>query len=133
LLLSPSKLPCSPPPWGTLTAINTKTGKLKWQVPLGQSPGAPPGIATMAGSLNLGGPIVTAGGLIFIGASLDANLKAFDVETGTLLWRGSLPTSARSVPMTYVARGKQFVVISAGGHDGTLTPIDNRLVAFALP
>ena len=133
LLLSPSKLPCSPPPWGTLAAIDARTGKLKWQVPLGESPGVPASIATTAGSLNLGGPIVTAGGLIFIGASLDANLKAFDVETGKLLWRGSLPTSARSVPMTYETSGKQFVVISAGGHDGTLTPIDNRLVAFALP
>ena len=76
---------------------------------------------------------MTAGGLVFIGASLDAYLKAYDVENGTLLWRGSLPTSARSVPMTYETGRKQFVVISAGGHEGTLTKLDNRLVAFSLP
>jgi len=131
LLFSPSKLPCSPPPWGTLAAVDTATGKLKWQVPLGETPATPSNIAGAAGSVNLGGPIITAGGLIFIGASLDSYLKAYDVETGKLLWRGSLPTSARSVPMTYEVNGKQFVVIAAGGHDG-ITPIDNRLVAFSL-
>ena len=81
LLFSPSKLPCSPPPWGTLAAVDTATGKLKWQVPLGETPATPSNIAGAAGSVNLGGPIITAGGLIFIGASLDSYLKAYDVET----------------------------------------------------
>lgn len=132
LLLSPSRLPCNPPPWGTLAAIDVATGALKWQVPLGELPKVPPELAK-AGSINLGGPIVTAGGLAFIGASFDPFLKAYDTETGALLWRGPLPTSARSTPMTYEAGGKQFVVISAGGHERGFTAIDNTVVAFSLP
>jgi quinoprotein glucose dehydrogenase len=133
LLRSPSGLPCNPPPWGTLAAVAVATGEIRWQVPLGEFPKLPAEVAKSAGSISLGGPIVTAGGLTFIGASFDSFLKAYDVETGALLWRGALPTSARSVPMTYIAGGKQFVVISAGGHEGTITRIDNTVVAFSLP
>jgi quinoprotein glucose dehydrogenase len=84
------------------------------------------------GSINLGGPIVTAGGLVFIGASLESSIKAFDVETGAEVWRGTLPTSARSVPMTYEVNGRQYLAIAAGGHGG-ISKIDNTLVVFALP
>jgi quinoprotein glucose dehydrogenase len=133
LLRSPSGLPCNPPPWGILAAVDASTGEMKWETPLGEFPKLPPELAKTAGSISLGGPIVTAGGLVFIGASLDPFLKAYDVDTGALLWRGSLPTSARSVPMTYEAGGRQFVAISAGGHEGTLTRIDNTIVAFSLP
>lgn len=132
LLRAPSGLPCTAPPWGTLAAIEVSTGKLRWQVPLGEMPGAPEGPARKGGSINLGGPMVTAGGLIFIGASLDSYLKAFDVETGAELWRGKLPTSSRAVPMTYEVRGKQYVAVAAGGHGG-VTKLDNTIVTFSLP
>lgn len=130
LLRAPSGLPCTPPPWGTLAAIDAATGVVKWQVPLGGMPGVPE--EPKLGSINLGGPIATAGGLVFIGASLDANLKAFDVETGAELWRGVLPTSVRATPMTYEAGGRQYVAVAAGGHGG-ITKADNTLVVFALP
>ncbi len=124
-LRTSSGLPCTPPPWGTLTAVDVNTGAIRWQVPLGEFPGVPENSARAMGSINLGGPIVTAGGLIFIGASLDPSLKAFDVETGTELWRGLLPTSSRAVPMTYEVGGRQYVAVAAGGHD-SITPVDNH-------
>ena len=132
LLRAPSGLPCTAPPWGTLAAIDAASGTVKWQVPLGGMPGMPDEMARKTGSINLGGPVVTAGGLAFIGASLDSNLKAFDVETGVELWRGALPTSARATPMTYEAGGRQYVAVAAGGHGG-VTKSDNTLVVFALP
>ena len=128
LLRAPTGLPCTAPPWGTLAAIDAATGALRWQVPLGEMFGA----GSKLGSINLGGPIVTAGGLVFIGASLDTNLKAFDVETGVELWQGLLPTSARATPMTYEVGGRQYVAVAAGGHGG-ITKSDNTIVVFALP
>lgn len=130
-LRAPSGLPCTAPPWGTLAAIDVNTGALRWQAPLGDFPGVPASAGKL-GSVNLGGPIVTAGGVVFIGASLDASLKAFDVETGAELWRGKLPTSARATPMTYEVGGTQYVAIAAGGHSD-VTKIDNTLVVFRLP
>ena len=86
------------------------------------------------GSPALGGPIVTGGGLVFLGATLDPYFKAFDAETGALLWKAKLPTSARATPMTYrTAQGKQYVVIAAGGHDAPQSPLGDALVAFSLP
>ncbi len=118
-LLSPKKLPCTAPPWGRMLAIDVTTGEKKWDVPLGRlfvaagEPGTPPDW----GSIVLGGPIVTAGGLVFQAGTLDNALYAFDVETGKQLWRGELPTSARATPMTFKGPdGKQYVVISDGGH-----------------
>ena len=127
LLRAPSGLPCTAPPWGTLAAIDAATGSVKWQVPLGEMGSMP----AKSGSINLGGPIVTAGGLVFIGASLDTNLKAFDVETGAELWRGPLPTSVRATPMTYEVNGRQYVAVAAGGHGG-ITKSDNTIVVFAM-
>jgi quinoprotein glucose dehydrogenase len=128
-LLTPSRRPCNAPPWGTLTAIDTKTGEKRWEVPLGEfAPGHPE-----LGSPNLGGPIVTAGNLIFIGAAFDSHIRAFDVETGKLLWTGDLPNSARATPMTYQGSdGKQYLVISAGGHKG-VNEIGDYVIGFALP
>ena len=132
-LLGPGQAPCNPPPWGTLAAVDVATGALKWEVPLGAVPWLPD--QTMAakwGSPSLGGPIVTAGGLVFIGASFDAYLKAFDIETGREVWKGKLPTSARATPMTYRAGSKQYVVIAAGGHDAPGVAQGDAIVAFAL-
>jgi quinoprotein glucose dehydrogenase len=130
-LRAPSGLPCHPPPFGALTAVDPATGKIRWEVPLGQLPF--PGARPEWGSINLGGPLATAGGLVFIGASLDPAIRAFDAATGALLWKGALPASARSVPMSFEGpSGKQYVVIAAGGHDPALGPLDNAVVAFRL-
>ncbi len=130
-LRSPSGSPCNAPPWGTLNAIDADTAAVKWTVPVGQFPGAPAGL----GSINLGGPIVTAGGVIFMAGTLDSAIRAFDVNTGEELWKGALPTSARATPMTFRGpNGKQYLVISAGGHGiREYGPLGDSLVAFTLP
>lgn len=136
-LLAPgSRLPCTPPPWGTMVAVRASTGEVVWRTPFGRIPWAErfPDVASW-GSFALGGPIATAGGLVFSAGTLDAALYAFDSASGRELWRGTLPTSARATPMTYRGRdGRQFVVISAGGHavDGGM-PLGDHVVAFALP
>jgi quinoprotein glucose dehydrogenase len=121
---------CTPPPYGSLHAISLRTGRTLWDVPLGTA--APLGHPEISGFVNLGGPILTASGLIFIGATPDASLRAFDLATGRELWRGRLPAGARSTPMTYAVQGRQFVVIAAGG-DGEIFGRADELVAFALP
>ena len=136
-LLGPkTHLPCTPPPWGTLVAIKSATGELAWRVPLGQFPGTEkmPGLEK-SGSIALGGPIATAGGLVFTAGTLEPAIYAFDVRTGERLWKGSLPTSARSTPMTDLGPdGRQYVVIAAGGHGTPIgPPIGDYLVAFAVP
>jgi quinoprotein glucose dehydrogenase len=135
-LVTPNLGVCNPPPWGALSAIDLSSGKLRWEVPLGTMPEASnvPG-AERLGSLNLGGPITTASGLIFIGAARDNFLRAFDIGTGKELWKGELPASPQATPMTYqlVAGGKQYVVIAAGGHGKLKTKLGDTLVAFALP
>ena len=131
-LRSPKGLPCSPPPWGSLVAIDLRTGARRWDVPLGRMP-SPEGTLLSAdwGSPNLGGPIVTAGGLVFIAATLDRRIRAFDVESGNVLWSGELPAGGKATPMTYAAGGRQFVVIAAGG--GGRFGTGDHIVAFALP
>jgi quinoprotein glucose dehydrogenase len=136
LLAPKTMLPCTPPPWGTLAAIKAATGEIAWQVPLGKFPGtdgAPD--AAQWGSIALGGPIATAGGLVFTAGTFEPAIYAFDVKTGRQLWTGHLPTSARSTPMTYRGPdGRQYIVISAGGHGTQLgPPLGDYLVAFALP
>ena len=131
LLVSPKRVPCTPPPWGTLLAIDTTSGDKKWEVPLGHFPG---GLPEKFGSISLGGPIVTGGGLVFIAGTIDSNIYAFDVETGKELWRGALPTSARSMPMTYEGPdGKQYIVVCAGGHGiPGAGPLGDYVMAFSL-
>jgi len=134
-LQSPSDLPCSAPPWGTLTAVDLVTGTIRWQIPLGSMEnfgGVHPGIPS--GSINLGGAIATAGGLVFIAGTTDPHIRAFDSTTGKLLWEAELPASGHATPMTYQSGGKQYVVIAAGGHQRIPEerPGD-ALVAFTLP
>ncbi|MGH9614532.1 MAG: pyrroloquinoline quinone-dependent dehydrogenase, partial [Bryobacteraceae bacterium] len=126
-LFSPHRLPCNPPPWGTLTAVDLKTGEKRWEVPLGSmAPGTPPG------SINLGGPTATAGGLIFDAAAMDTRFRAFDSRTGKEIWSAELPASAQSTPMSYSYKGRQYVVICAGGHGKLSTKQGDAVVAFAL-
>ncbi len=134
-LLSPERCPCNPPPWGALSAVDSATGKIAWEVPLGVVPWlANHPDAAKWGSLNLGGPVTTAGGLVFIGATLDPYLRAFETATGKELWKGKLPASARSTPMTFQSpHGKQFVVISANGHNFAESGPHDEILAFALP
>ncbi len=136
ILLSPKRVPCTPPPFGSLVAVNVATGTVAWRVPLGApGPLAPAGAAggVALGSPNLGGPIVTAGGLAFVAAALDRQLRAFDVETGRELWRGALPAGGKATPMTYLAGGRQFVAIAAGGDGGDVWGKSDEIVVFALP
>jgi len=134
ILKAPSGLPCTPPPWGALVGINLETGAKAWEVPLGDPATLRPQLAALSktplGLPNLGGPIVTAGGIAFIGAALDHYLRAFDVETGRELWRGELPAGARATPMTYESGGRQFVVICVGG--GEDWGPGDYVVAFSL-
>ena len=133
--MSPLGVPCTPPPWGTLTAIDMDTGKVNWQIPFGKVRRF--GITFPAflgwGTSILGGPITTGGGLIFMGASMDKKMRALDVRTGEELWQASLPYAGMAVPMTYMANGKQYVVMAAGGNRRTFTEEGDALVAFALP
>jgi quinoprotein glucose dehydrogenase len=124
-------MPCTAPPWGLLNAIDADTADVKWTVPLGEMFGAP----AHFGSVSLGGPMVTAGGLVFMAGTLDPAIRAFDVTSGEELWKGELPTSARSTPMTFRGpNGKQYVVVAAGGHGiPGAAPLGDSLVAFSLP
>jgi quinoprotein glucose dehydrogenase len=137
-LLSPLGAPCNPPPWGTLVAIDVATGAQRWEIPLGTTRDLAPfpvWLFTPKGVPSIGGPITTASGLTFIGATTDRYLRAFDTATGEELWKGRLPSSAQATPMTYRLRedGRQFVVVAAGGHGLIPTTPGDALVAYALP
>jgi quinoprotein glucose dehydrogenase len=128
--------PCQKPPWGRLVAVNAATGDIAWQVPLGITEQLPAD-KQRTGRLNLGGPITTAGGLLFIGATNDRRFRAFDSRTGEELWAAELAMSAHAVPITYRASdGKQYVAIVAAGAsaiDGPYPADAQALVAYALP
>jgi quinoprotein glucose dehydrogenase len=131
--LDPDGYPAVVPPWGTLTAIDLATGEQAWQGPLGEYPELAAQGLRNTGSENYGGPIVTAGGLVFIGAtSYDKKFRAFDKSTGRLLWEAALPFSGIGTPATYEAAGRQFVVVPAGGGKDEAAS-GGVYVAFALP
>jgi quinoprotein glucose dehydrogenase len=128
VFLSSLGIPCVKPPWGTLNAVDMVHGTVKWQVPLGNAPY----VHLNLGMPNLGGPIVTASGLVFIAASLDDRLRAFDINTGKMLWEVTLPAGGQATPMTYSINGRQYIVIAAGGYKDASTRGD-YLIAYALP
>jgi quinoprotein glucose dehydrogenase len=132
-------VPCKAPPWGTLTAIDLQTRKIVWQHPVGTTRDTGPfnihfNLPLPTGIFNIGGNLLTEGGLVFMGATADDYLRAFDVRNGRELWRARLPAGGQATPMSYVgADGKQYVVIAAGGHGGLGTRSGDYLQAFALP
>lgn len=133
-LIGPLGVPCNPPPWGVLAAIDLKAGKILWEMPLGTTEEiAPLHLALPWGVPALGGSVVTAGGVLFIGAAMDDYLRAFDAKTGEELWQGRLPTAAHATPMTYEWQGRQYVVVAAGGHGDLGNTTSDSFVAFALP
>jgi quinoprotein glucose dehydrogenase len=134
-MIGPDGVPCNRPPWGVLTAIDLETGATKWERPLGAIPALAnrPG-SEKWGSPNLGGAMITAGGLIFAGGAVDQRLHAFDVETGTEVWSAQLPAGVHGSPMTFVTRdGEEYVVVAAGGHKELRDKVGDYIVAFALP
>jgi quinoprotein glucose dehydrogenase len=135
MLASPFGLPCTPPPWGTLAAVDLRRNAIRWQVMLGSTRDMTPWFvpSPTLGMPNMGGPIITDGGIVFIGASMDNYLRAFDIDTGRELWKGRLPAGGQATPMSYEANGRQFVVIAAGGHGKLGTKRGDYIVAFALP
>ena len=127
-LLAPSGFPCNTPPWGTVAAVDLFEGTKVWDVPLGSF------IPAMnTGTITLGGPMVTAGGIVFTSAAMDGFLRAFDSETGQEIWKYQLPAGGQATPMTYSIGGKQYVVIAAGGHGKLGTKQGDYVLAFTLP
>jgi quinoprotein glucose dehydrogenase len=131
--LDPDGYPAVAPPWGTLNAINLNTGEYVWKIPLGEYPELAAAGLKNTGTENYGGPVVTAGGLLFIGATnYDKKFRAFDKATGALLWETTLPFAGNGTPATYEVDGRQFIVIAAGGGKDLKSKSGGVYVAFAL-
>ena len=135
-LMSPLGIPCNEPPWGKLVAVDLYKGVIDWEVALGSVHEMGPVTAPFHinwGTPNLGGGVATAGGVFFIGATMDRQIRAFDINTGDTLWKYTLPSDATATPMTYVYKERQYVVINAGGHYMFQRGYGDYLYAFALP
>jgi quinoprotein glucose dehydrogenase len=136
LIVSPLGIPCSPPPWGKLAAIDLNSGEVRWETTLGSAhelSGVTLPFEINWGAPNLGGPLLTKSGLVFIGATTDRRLRAFDSASGKKLWTAKLPNDGSAAPMTFMHKGRQYVVIAAGGQIAFGRPLGDALVAFALP
>ncbi|HSI74688.1 MAG TPA: PQQ-binding-like beta-propeller repeat protein [Lunatimonas sp.] len=130
--LDPDGYPAITPPWGTLNAIDMNTGEYLWQVPLGEYPELTAEGIPITGTENYGGPVVTAGGLVFIAGTKDERIRAFDKKTGKVLWEYQLPAGGFATPATYMVNGKQYLVIAVGGVKNAHKP-GGPYIAFALP
>lgn len=134
MLASPIGVPCTEPPWGRLTAVDLISGKIRWQVPFGTLEKLLPlPIPLEMGTPSAGGPIITAGGLVFIAASIDDHFRAFDIDTGEILWDYELPAGGQATPSTYEIDGKQYLVLAVGGHPFLRTTPGDYIMAFTLP
>jgi quinoprotein glucose dehydrogenase len=127
-----SGYPAIRPPWGTLSAIDLNTGDYRWRIPLGEFAALRARGLLVTGTEQYGGPIVTRGGLVFIAATQDAKFRAFDKNSGRLLWEATLPAAGYATPSTFAVAGKQFVVVAAGGGKLGSKPSDTY-VAYSLP
>jgi quinoprotein glucose dehydrogenase len=125
--------PANKPPWGTLNCIDLNTGKLIWKVPSGEYPKLTAEGMKLTGTENYGGPIVTAGGLVFCSGTRDHKIRAFDKDTGVELWSAKLPWVGNAPPASYQVKGRQYIVIAATGGNKLGTPYGDAYVAFALP
>lgn len=133
IFLDPDGYPAIAPPWGTLSAIDLNRGEIRWQIPFGEYPELAAKGLTNTGTDNYGGPVVTANGLLFIGAtSWDKKFHAYDKHTGKLLWEAVLPAAGAATPSLYMVNGRQFIVIACGGGKNG-APSGGAYVAFALP
>jgi quinoprotein glucose dehydrogenase len=133
MLVSPLGAPCTAPPWGRLSAVDLAQGTIRWQVALGSIEKLLPlPIPLQMGTPHAGGSVVTAGGLVFIGGTMDDKFRAYDAATGEVLWTAKLPAGGQATPMTYSASGRQYVVLAAGGHALYQTTPGDYVLAWAL-
>jgi quinoprotein glucose dehydrogenase len=133
VFLDPHGVPAIAPPWGTLNAIDLVTGEIIWKVPLGEYPQLVAKGIRNTGTMNFGGAVATAGGVVFIAATADEKIRAFEKHTGRVLWEHQLPAGGYATPSTYMIDGRQYVVIAAGGSGKNATKAGDSIIAFALP
>lgn len=131
--LDPYGAPAISPPWGTLNAVDLRAGSILWKVPLGEYPELVAKGVRNTGAKNFGGPVATAGGIVFIAGTPDEKIRAFSMHSGTVLWEYKLPAAGYATPSIYVIDGKQYVVIAAGGGGKNATKYGDSIIAFALP
>jgi quinoprotein glucose dehydrogenase len=133
LFLDPLGVPAIAPPWGTLNAVDLATGDLVWRVPLGEYPHLVAKGIRHTGTMNYGGAVATSGGVVFVAATADEKLRAFESRTGRTLWEHQLPAAGYATPSLYMVNGRQYVAIASGGGGKNATPSNDAIVAFALP
>ena len=134
--VSPLGLPCQEPPWGAIASADLRTGKVIWMHRNGTTRDRMPSFMPIPfpmGMPGFGSPLVTAGGVVFYSGALDDYLRAYDETSGRELWRARLPGGGQATPMTYRADGKQYVVVSAGGHGAAKTDLSDEFVAYSIP